>query len=1517
MTAWWRRTSRRGRLRAVVLLLVFVAFQVVRVPARATGGAVSIDDVSVAEPAVGSRAVVFTVTLARTDATHLVVNYATVDGTAVAGQDYVAAQGSLDFGTTGTTRTVRVPVLGDGLSEVDETFGVRLTNTSPELIGTATITDGDFVPRLSIGDARVSESSGTPAANFAVTLSEPSGKPVSVGYATANGSGAGGAAAPGDFAATSGTVTFDPGQRVRTVAVPVVDDDIDEGGETFTITLSGASQATIAQPTGAGTIVDDDGAPALSVSDATATEANTGPTPMTFKVTLDRPSSQNVTFRVQTIDGTGSNGANAPDDYEALASSPRQITAGATSVEIAVPVTGDLTHEAGEAFGLVLSAEANATVAKPMGTGTITDNDMGPDVTVADAKAAEGTLVGPSLEFKITLSAPPGKDVTLNYATADGTAMASATAPDEPDYKPASADVVFHAGDVEKTVTVLVNHDALAEGDETVLLTVTSVAEGIGIARASATGTIGNDDGPPDELSVSDPSFSENDTGMAGHLFTVTRTKRTAGIVSTVVVRYATADGTATPGADYTPRTGVLVFSGSATTQTVSVSVAGDVLDEDDEHFTVTLSSPTNAVLVKGTGTATILDDDAPPVVSAAPVTVSEGNTATSTGLVGVALSAPSSKPVTVGYTVGGGTATVDDYRADMPEGTLTFAPGETARTVSFSVIGDPVDEDDETFVMTLSNASNADLAAPGGVPGRTEVTIADDDAAPAASIGDDTINETGAATPLAFTVSLDHVSGRAVTVTVETADGTAVAPGDYGAVHGRAVTIPAGVRAGTVPVTVADDGGSTPDAPSETFTVTLSSPVNATLAAGIATGTIVDNDGPATLSVVGDTVPEGTGGSNTTSAVFVVTLSKELPQDVTVDYATVDGPAPGGAQHPGDYAHTTGTLRFPAGKTTGTVAVTVVADNADEPDETFTLELVANPTNASLDPAGSAAPATIVDDDGPTISVADIAVPEGDSSTANAVFTVALKGPSVQPVTVAYATGSGTAAGGADYTTTSGTLTFAAGDSAATVAVPVAGDTINEGDEDFFLTLAGATSAAIADPVGRALITNDDLSQLDIADANIVEGDSGTANLAFTVTLSPPSTSPVTVSFASRDTTAAAGQDYGAVSGGLTFNPGDTTRTVVAPVSGDTTDSLNETFAVTLSAASVTARLGQAVAAGTIIDDEAVPDLVSPDATVTEKTQEDTSAVFPVRLSGPRAFTVTVHYETVAGTASSGVDFTPVSGDLTFAPGDEVKRVPVTVMGDSRAEADETIRLRFSAAGSSQGASGVSPGNIGLDPDAVATIVDDDKPGYLLAATDGGIFTFGGAGFFGSTGNITLNQPIVGLAPHPSGRGYWLVATDGGIFSFGEAKFLGSRGAAKLNKPIVGMASTPSGQGYWLVATDGGIFSFGDAAFFGSTGAITLNKPIVGMGSTPSGQGYWLVATDGGIFSFGDAAFFGSTGARRLNKPVVGMVSTPGGKGYWLVAIDGGIFSFGDATFLGSTGGLRLNRPAVGMSTL
>jgi cell wall-associated NlpC family hydrolase len=180
----------------------------------------------------------------------------------------------------------------------------------------------------------------------------------------------------------------------------------------------------------------------------------------------------------------------------------------------------------------------------------------------------------------------------------------------------------------------------------------------------------------------------------------------------------------------------------------------------------------------------------------------------------------------------------------------------------------------------------------------------------------------------------------------------------------------------------------------------------------------------------------------------------------------------------------------------------------------------------------------------------------------------------------------------------------------------------------------------------------------------------------------------------------------------------------------------------------------------------------------------------------------------------------------------------------------------------------------------------------FWLATPDGSLNGFG-VPSLGSPAH--LNQPLVALAATSDAQGYWMVASDGGVFTYGDAHFYGSTGNIHLNRPIVGLTPTLDGNGYWMVASDGGVFTYGDGVFYGSTGSIALNRPIVGMASTPDRHGYWLVASDGGVFSFGDAAFYGSTAADP-GDPVERVVPTGTGHGYWVVQQNGTATAFGDA---------------------
>jgi hypothetical protein len=198
---------------------------------------------------------------------------------------------------------------------------------------------------------------------------------------------------------------------------------------------------------------------------------------------------------------------------------------------------------------------------------------------------------------------------------------------------------------------------------------------------------------------------------------------------------------------------------------------------------------------------------------------------------------------------------------------------------------------------------------------------------------------------------------------------------------------------------------------------------------------------------------------------------------------------------------------------------------------------------------------------------------------------------------------------------------------------------------------------------------------------------------------------------------------------------------------------------------------------------------------------------------------------------------------------------------------------------------------------------------GYWLVGSDGGIFSFGQAQFYGSTGGLLLQRPVVGIVPTADHGGYWLDASDGGVFSYGDTQFYGSipglglhpAGSGSpnsLNAPIVGMVPSIDDNGYFMVASDGGVFAFGDAHFAGSCPGIGgCSGSAVAVMPDASGNGYWLVTSTGNVYTFGDAQYFGAPG----RGTVTSAVATPDGLGYWILLADGQVFPYGDAAGAGS----------------
>ena len=572
---------------------------------------------------------------------------------------------------------------------------------------------------------------------------------------------------------------------------------------------------------------------------------------------------------------------------------------------------------------------------------------------------------------------------------------------------------------------------------------------------------------------------------------------------------------------------------------------------------------------------------------------------------------------------------------------------------------------------MTLSDPVNAVVGqvAP-DVDGGT-ITILDDDPTPTVTVAGGTATE-GA--PVAFVVTLSAVSGRDVTVDYATSVATgddAVSGTDFTATSGT-LTIAAadGTATGTIEVpTLPDDDQES----AETFTLTLSNPGNVTLGTpSAATGTIDDGTLPA-LSVA------DAEGAEDVGVEFTVTLSKAVPQDVTVDWtASIEGgDSAAAADLTGD---TTGTVTIAANATTTTFTV-AAADTTDEPDQTFTVTL-SNPTPTSLAQlaADPTAKGTIEDDDDPpTVGITDSAGNEHDAGNSISP-TVRLSAESEKTVTVTWTASieSGDTAQAADFvdlTAATGTVTVVPGSDAQAIfqiQPEVFDDALDEADETFTVTLSDPVNAVVGqvsasvDAAGTMTILDDDPEPtVTVADAAATEGGA----VAFTVTLSAVSGRDVTVDYATSVATgddATSGTDFTSTSGTLTILAADgtATGTVEVPTTADDADEGAETFTLTISNPN-NATLGtDTTATGTIVDEAAIPEVtIAPGAS---PVTEGTAAEFTLtRTATGTALTVAVSVtedgDVISGTAPAEVAFAEDAATATLTVATEADTVAET----------------------------------------------------------------------------------------------------------------------------------------------------------------------------------------------------------------------------------------------------------------
>ena len=769
--------------------------------------------------------------------------------TAVLGDLGSTRTGEVEIEAGDTDATITVATVQDDTVEVNETFTVTLSGVSANAkLGDATATgtiDNDDLVTLSVADVSAAEGEGV---EFTVTMTEAAPEDVTVTWTASIGSGD--TATDADLTgAKTGEVTVTRGETTGMFTVPTAD-TIDEDDQTFTVTLSNASPSSLAElaadPTATGTIEDDDPTPTVTVADAAANEGDN----VAFVVTLSAASGRDVEVDYATSEASPQSAVSGTDFT--AASGTLTIEAGAGTGTIEVAATEDDDEEDDETFTLTISNPRNATLGTPStATGTINDGTL-PRLSVADAAATEGSPV----TFAVTLSAEAEAEVTATW-TASIESGDTAVLGDLGTTRTGA--VTFAAGDTGKTFTVATVQDDTVEVNETFTVTLSGVSASAVLGTASATGTIDNDDLVT--LSVADVSADEGDAAGEGVEFTVTMTEAAPEDV-TVTWTALIESGDSASADDLTgDKTGQVTITKGQLTGMFTVATA-DTTDEPDQTFTVTLSNPAPASLAKlaadpTTAEGRIEDDDDPPTVDVADATAIEGANLE----FAVTLSAASEKTVTVRLAR---TIETDDTAEAADFGSsssfdLTFDPGETEKTAVQGTVDDALDEDAETFTLSVYeriNASSGDIEATG--------TITDNDDPPTVTVADGTASE---GDDVEFEVTLSVVSGRDVEVdyaTSEASPQSAVSGTDFTAASGT-LTIAEGAKTGTIEVETKTDRT---EEDAETFTLTISNPENATLTTDTtATGTIENRNLPA-LSVAAAAATEGEDVEFTVDAV-------------------------------------------------------------------------------------------------------------------------------------------------------------------------------------------------------------------------------------------------------------------------------------------------------------------------------------------------------------------------------------------------------------------------------------------------------------------------------------------------------------------------------------------------------------------------------------------------------------------------------------------------------------------------
>jgi uncharacterized repeat protein (TIGR01451 family) len=1228
------------------------------------------------------------VTITRSSGTGTVtVPFFTTPGTGQPDQDYKSVSLPVTFTAGITSRTVSVPIVNnttlDGNRSVLLNLGPPVGNAvlgSPAA-ASLTILDNDQagVVRLGASTYSVAESAGSLVVTILRAGSNLAGN-VSVSYATGNVSvdplraGAAVAAAsavPGqDFTATSSTLTFAAGQTTATVRIPITNDTLAEGPETFTFSLLDPSAGvTLGTPaTATVTIVDNDVAGTVKFEKAEY-PVNESVESVTLKVVRSGGAASGVTVDFTTQDGTATAGAGEVSEGGDYGRTSGTLTFGAgnTSAIITIPIRQDRLAEGSETFTVVLGNPQGGVAlgTPPTARVVIVDDESAFQFSTGTYSVREsvtGAVV--TIQRSGALATP----ATVTFTATPGSAVADV------DFRPVSTVVSFAPNVASKTVTVPILNNGLVQGNRTVLLGLGGPTGGAQLGTlASAVLTIVEDD-QPGTIKLSAATYTVAET--AGSLL-VNIVRTGVNLAGNVSVTLTTGNGSALAGLDYTAVATVVTFNAGQATRSVRIPILNDTLAEGNETFTLQLSDPTSGAGLgtPSTATVTIVDDDKGGVVklSAATYSFSEGAGNVS---ITVVRSGGVASDVLVDYGFTDVTATAgSDYRGES--GTLSFAANQTNATIVVPILQDLLAEGNETFRVTLGNVQGG---ATLGVPSVATVTIVDDESAIQFGQAGYTGREGAAATvTLVRSGALD--TPAAVTVTAAPASPLAGLEFDPVSVP---VTFPAKTASRTVSIPLRSNGLVQGN---RTLMLTLSNPTGGAQLGTLATATLAvtegDQGGVIRLASASYVVSEMAGSV----VVDILRAGTSLAGNVSVAFSTANGSALAGL----DYGFTAGIVTFNAGETKRSVTIPILQDTVVEGTETFSFALSSPTGGATLGTPSSATVAITSEDLGGTVrlSAATYRTIEG---AGNFSVTLVRSGGTASAASVDYTVvdNSTTAVAAATF----GTVTFGANQMAAAIPIPILQDSLAQGDHTLTITLSNPRGGAALGSPARAVIT--------VVDDEVVIQFSGRFVSGLPeVVRTGPAGAAVSVQYTAISGTAVLGQDFVlADNGTLVFPAGTTAALLPVTIVADILAEGTETFRVTLFNPSPPAQLGPNASAVFSIFDDEFGGRVQFDAPRYTGVEGQTIAL-TVKRDGGLGTILPVSWSVVGGNASAGTDFSPVSGEVTFGPTELTRTILITLATDQLIEGLEVAQLALH----------IATGAAELGTNAVATLRIIDAP--------------------------------------------------------------------------------------------------------------------------------------------------------------------------------------------------------------